>query len=404
MKGAGVVRASGNMTSRLLRKNTSAARVAAFILSNFIGLAIVMGALQFYGDARSIWEEEDSFISTDYLVVNKKVTSSNTVGAASTAFTEEEIADIRRQPWVRKLGPFTANAYHVTASVRSGERGMSTDMFFEAIPDDFVDVPRQQWIYRPGSGEVPIIISKEYLALYNFGFAASAGLPQMSEGIMSGIPMQLTLTGRDGRRLTLNGRVAGYSNRLNTILVPQQFMDETNSSLAPGLRRPPSRVIIDTNSPGDVAITRYLEEHDLEVAGDKSGSSASFLLKVIVGVVLAIGGIITVLSIFILVLSISLILEKNRMTLHRLMMLGYGPGTVARPYRRLVVLASCGAFLLALGGVWGMRAWYLSSLEGLGGGDGSIWLAPAAGALMMLLSIGFNILTVRRSVRGAWRL
>ena len=110
--------------------------------------------------------------------------------------------------WVRKLGPFTANAYHVTASVRSGERGMSTDMFFEAIPDDFVDVPRRQWIYRPGSGEVPIIISKEYLALYNFGFAASAGLPQMSEGIMSGIPMQLTLTGRDSRRLALNGRVS----------------------------------------------------------------------------------------------------------------------------------------------------------------------------------------------------
>ena len=31
---------------------------------------------------------------------------------------------------------------------------------------------------------VPVIISKDYLALYNFGFAGSAGLPQMSEGVM----------------------------------------------------------------------------------------------------------------------------------------------------------------------------------------------------------------------------
>ena len=42
---------------RLLRRNTSAARVAGFVISNFIGLAIVLGGLQFYLDARSIWQK-----------------------------------------------------------------------------------------------------------------------------------------------------------------------------------------------------------------------------------------------------------------------------------------------------------------------------------------------------------
>lgn len=393
-----------SLVVRLLRKNTSAARVAAFVVSNFIGLAIVLGALQFYGDARSIWDEEDSFIKTDYLVVNKRVTSANTLGAESTSFTEEEISDIEAQPWVRKVGRFSANDFRVAANISQQGRDLSTYMFFESIPDEFVDVPKGEWTYRPGSDEVPIIISKDYLTLYNFGFATSAGLPQLSEGLMSGIPMNLTMRSDDGTRIMrLHGRVAGYSNRLNTILVPQEFMEESNRRLGTCRVRQPSRLIIDVNSPGDVAISKYLEEHGYELAGDKKGSSAAFMLKVVIGVVLAVGAIITILSIFILLLSISLILEKNRMTLHRLMMLGYDAGAVGRPYRMLVIWASVAAYLLALLCVVAMRSQYIAPIRGLGGGDSPLWVVPAAGALLTILAIGFNLVAVKRRVDAAWR-
>ena len=393
-----------SLVVRLLRKNTSAARVAAFVVSNFIGLAIVLGALQFYGDARSIWDEEDSFIKTDYLVVNKRVTSANTLGAESTSFTEAEISDIEAQPWVRKVGRFSANDFRVAANISQQGRDLSTYMFFESIPDEFVDVPKGEWTYRPGSDEVPIIISKDYLTLYNFGFATSAGLPQLSEGLMSGIPMNLTMRSDDGTRIMrLHGRVAGYSNRLNTILVPQEFMEESNRRLGTGRVRQPSRLIIDVNSPGDVAISKYLEEHGYELAGDKKGSSAAFMLKVVFGVVLAVGAIITILSIFILLLSISLILEKNRMTLHRLMMLGYDAGAVGRPYRMLVIWASVAAYLLALLCVVAMRSQYIAPIRGLGGGDSPLWVVPAAGALLTILAIGFNLVAVKRRVDAAWR-
>lgn len=393
-----------SLVVRLLRKNTSAARVAAFVVSNFIGLAIVLGALQFYGDARSIWDEEDSFIKTDYLVVNKRVTSANTLGAESTSFTEAEISDIEAQPWVRKVGRFSANDFRVAANISQQGRDLSTYMFFESIPDEFVDVPKGEWTYRPGSDEVPIIISKDYLTLYNFGFATSAGLPQLSEGLMSGIPMNLTMRSDDGTRIMrLHGRVAGYSNRLNTILVPQEFMEESNRRLGTGRVRQPSRLIIDVNSPGDVAISKYLDEHGYELAGDKKGSSAAFMLKVVIGVVLAVGAIITILSIFILLLSISLILEKNRMTLHRLMMLGYDAGAVGRPYRMLVIWASVAAYLLALLCVVAMRSQYIAPIRGLGGGDSPLWVVPAAGALLTILAIGFNLVAVKRRVDAAWR-
>lgn len=73
------------MIGKLLRKNMSAGRMAGFALSNFIGLLIVAGAVMFYVDSRSIWGDEDSFVHSDYLVINKKVTSANTLGGGDKA-------------------------------------------------------------------------------------------------------------------------------------------------------------------------------------------------------------------------------------------------------------------------------------------------------------------------------
>lgn len=395
-----------NIISRLLRKNTSPARIAGFILSNFIGLAIVAAGLQFYLDARSLWESEDSFIKTDYLVVNKRVTSANTLGAegSRSSFTQAETEEIVRQPWVRSVGKFTAADYKVYASLNQGDRGMSTYMFFESLPDEYVDVKSSAWSWKGGE-EVPLIISKDYLTLYNFGFASSAGMPQMSESIMSGIPLGLRLRSEDGNRTEeYVGRVVGYSNRLNTILVPQSFMDATNATLGSGRDREPSRLIIDVSSPGDVAIAPYLESHDMEVAGDKSGSSASYLLKVVTGIVVGVGSVITLLSFFILLLSISLLMEKNRDKLHSLLMLGYPLRTVAAPYCRLVVWASLGAMILAVVSTLLLRGYYLPPLEGMGASGGGLVWSLLATVVITLAVILFNILSVRRKVRAAWRL
>lgn len=391
------------MLFRLLRKNMSAGRIAGFVAADFLGLAIVLGALQFYLDARSIWSDSESILRSDYVVINKRVTSQNTLGA-SNSFTPEEIADLESQSWVSSAAPFTTADYHVYASLNQQGRGLSTSMFFESLPEDFVDVPRTQWQWREGSDEVPLIISKDYLTLYNFGFAASAGLPQMSEGLMSGIPLTLTLTSDDGnRRVTVHGRIAGYSNRLNTILVPQNFMDYTNGLLGSGGTKAPSRMIIKVSKPGDTAIAEYLEAHDYETAGDKSASSASFLLRLVVGIVMVIGIVITLLSFFILLLSISLLMEKNRDKIHSLLMLGYDASKIGAPYRRIVILSSIGAMLLALAGVFAMRLAYLPPLKSLGADTGSFWPVVIAAVVITALVILFNLASISRRVKSAWR-
>ncbi|MDE6842309.1 MAG: ABC transporter permease, partial [Muribaculaceae bacterium] len=222
-----------NLLRRLLRAHLSPWRIAGFIVSNLLGLAIICAGVQIYADLRGLLHSGGNVVDTGYLVLNKRVTASTMLGDSSSDFSTDEIASLRAQPWVRGVGRFTASGYEVRAGIEQGGRGMSTMLFFEAVPDSFVDVSASDWHYEPGQREVPIIIARDYLTLYNFGFASGAGLPRVSEQVMSGLPISLRLNGDDGRQMQLTGRIVGYSDRLNTVLVPESFMNWSNEVLAP---------------------------------------------------------------------------------------------------------------------------------------------------------------------------
>ena len=395
-----------NLVDRLLNRNLSKTQMLGFILSNFIGLAIVISGLQFYSDVRSIWESEDSFIKRDYLVVNKVVTASNSLGGKSTEFSPQELADIQNQPWVRRIGKFENVDYNITARMSQGDRNLSTYMFFESIPSDFIDIDSsKKWTYHPGDEEVPLIISKDYLTLYNFGFASSAGMPQVSEQMLSSVPMDLRMASADGsKNLSLKGRVVGFSNRLNTILVPQEFMEWSNATFGQNRGEGnPSRIIVDVSSPGDVAIDKYLKEHDLELAGDKKNSQASYFLNLIAGVMVAVGIVITILSFFILMLSVALLLQKNREKLHLLIMLGFNLRTVGAPYEKITALVSIIAFALAVGIMFIFRSMYIDGIVEMDENvDLSLWLSLVVGAALTALTIIFNVIAIRKKVRNAF--
>ncbi|MDE6695982.1 MAG: ABC transporter permease [Muribaculaceae bacterium] len=394
------------LISKLLRKNTSPARIVGFALSNFIGLLIVAGAVMFYIDARGIWDDDESFVNTDYLVLNKKVTSASTLGDRdATRFSEAEIVNLKAQPWVRRVGEFSSSDFRVYASVSHGGRGMETALFFEAVPDSFVDIPESDWRFEPGQTTVPLMIPKDYLALYNFGFAGSAGLPQLSEQLITGIPLKLYMRSEDGSRsMSMEGHIVGFSNRLNTVLVPDSFIQYANSTLGDSPAVSPSRLIVDVSSPGDVAISEYLSDHGIEVGGDKSGSSAAYLLKVVIGIVVSVGILITLLSVFVLMLSISLLMEKNRQVIHRLLMLGAPLRDVAAPYCRMIIAGCVVAWLLSMISLVILRSFYSGVLDGFGlSPNGLVW-AFVTGSGLAVIVVVVNIVAVSRKVNAAWSL
>lgn len=389
---------------QLLRRNISVAQLAGYAIANLVGLAIVLTAVQFYRDVTEVWNSEDSFISRDYVIISKKVPGAGTFNPDALSFTPAEIADIKARPWVRNIGEFTAAGFNVSASLEFWGRGMSTALFLEAIPDEFFDVKPEGWEWEPSPEgeeleELPIIISKDYITLYNFGFAASRGYPQLSEATIGDIPINMSISG-NGRERRLRARIVGFSSRLNTFAVPESFIRWANGIYADEPESQPSRLIMEVKTPGDPAISQYLAEHNYESAGDKTDNGrAAYFLSVITAVVIGVGIVISLLAFFILLLSIYLLLQKNREKLHSLMMLGYSPAAVAR-YYYLIVGVINGAILI--GAVICMlvaRHIWRIPLEQIGVDSTSPLTAILTGFVIMLLITAGNFWAIARNVR-----
>lgn len=123
------------------------------------------------------------------------------------------------------------------------------------------------------------------------------------------------------------------------------------------------------------------------------------MLRLFTGIVLAVGAIISVLAFFILLLSIFLLLQKNRGKLRQLMLLGYSPAEVARPYIHMVVAVNaailaggCVVALLAAG-IW------RPALATVGAAPTSIWPTVLAGAALMAIVSVLSVVSIRSRVR-----
>lgn len=392
---------------KLMRRHISMSQLVGFFFANLCGMVIVLLGIQFYQDVAPVFTEGDSFMKKDYLIVSKKVSTLGSFVGKSSTFSNSDIEEILDQPFTKEVGAFTPSQFKVSAGVGMEQIGlnMSTAMFFESVPDKYVDVNLDEWHFEPGQEVVPIIIPRNYLNLYNFGFAQSRNLPQLSEGVMNLINLEVRISG-GGRQNTYKGKIAGFSNRLNTILVPESFMVWANANYSDRKSdKEPSRLIIEVGNPTDDRIARFFKEHGYETEDDKlDAGKTTWFLKVVVGIVLAVGLLISILSFYILMLSIYLLLQKNTTKLENLLLVGYAPGRVALPYQMLTVGLNALVLVLSVGIVLYVRTLYLDVVEKMfpSLGEGSYGWMFAIG-IMLFVGVSFlNAVAIRRKVASIW--
>ena len=389
-----------DLVSRLLSRNVSAGQIAGYALASLVGLTIVLAAMQCYRDASGLLADGKSELQRDYLVVSRQIGLTD----RSTGFSEDDIADLQNQPWADSVGAFTAARFKAAIGVDFAGRSLATETFFESIPDRFFDSLPSDWGFDVSQGEeadIPIVLARDYLALYNFGFASTRGLPVIREGETGMIPLTVRIYDADGRAHYMRGHIAGFSSRINTIAVPETFMRWANSRFAAGSApEDPSRLVVEVNTPGDPAIQKYMRRHSLEIAGDKlDNGTAAYVLRIATGIVAGIGVLITILAFFILMLSIFLLLQKNRDKLHQLMLLGYSPAQASRPYEVLIIAVNCMVAILASGAMWAASLAWRPTLLALGVSPASKWPVIATGIAIMSIVSAINIVTVRRRIR-----
>lgn len=396
------------MLYRLLSRHLNAGQLAGFVLANLCGMTIVLAAVQFATDIIPMFTGSDSFMKPGQMVMAKHVSTVRTLTGKAPTFTQKEIADVRHQPFVSDVGTFTPSLFSVVATLGSQKLGVefSTEMFFEAVPDAFMDVDTSRWHWKEGDEEVPIVLPRNYLNLYNFGFASSQGLPALSESLVSMVKIRFILRGSAGRK-DLTGRVVAFSKKLNTILVPQAFMDEMNTTLSPERKPEPSRLIVTVSNPADERIAEYLSNHSYETeADDAEAARTAHLLRIIISIVLVVGLIISALAFYVLLLSIFLLLQKNTEKIDNLLLIGYSPQAVARPYHLLTISLNTLVLILSIIIVLLLRGYYLPLFGQLYPSYSAASLSPAllTGVALYLLVTLLNYVAIRRKVMSVWHL
>lgn len=318
------------MINELLKKQVHTSQLLFFALSASLGLGILLVVFQLFLDTRSIFSSKNDLLGNQNLIIYKDIGIEN-------AFTPEQITELENQDFIKGTGGFTHGTYRVVASVTlpNNYSGLSTEMFLEAVPDEFIDIKNEKWSWQSGDREVPIIIPKNYINLYNFGYAASTGMPQINQDLIREIPIELKLIG-SSKTERYSAYILDASEKINSILVPESFLKHTNKNLSPSKEQKVSRLILDVINPSDPKLLEFLDAKNYNyLSNDIKNSKISYILKLILSVVLGIGILITILSIYLVITNINLLILKNKQTICQLYFLGFSKKEIAKVYHQI---------------------------------------------------------------------
>ena len=392
---------SGNLVWKLLRQHISIPQFVGFVMANLIGMTIVLLGYQFYRDVVPLLTAEDGLLQSNFVVVSKKVGTGQMLSQRPLTFSQAEIEELASQPFAERVGQFTSAEFKVDASMSiDGKQVLHSELPLECVPSEFI----QQDMSMADSSVVPIILPRSYITMYNFGFAQGHALPKVSEGLVSLISFDLLLRG-NGRQEQYKGKVIGFSSRLNAILVPESFLREANKRLAPDVPAASTRLIMTTGNLAEENVSQFMEDHGYEVEDDRLNTEkTTFFLRLMISVVMAIGLVISLLSFYILMLSIYLLVQKNSEKLQNLLLIGYRPSEVARPYQLLTVGLNVIVLLLALLIVFLLRRYYMGILSMLFpvSGESGMLAAVVLGVVLLLAVTFVNLWVIRRKIVRIW--
>ncbi len=372
----------------------------------FLGLLIFMAGFQVYRDMKTLLVEKD-LIGGDYIVINKRIGILNTIGGGGApTFTENEIADLQKVEGLSKIGKFSAATFQIKI-VLSGELaesvggGFQSLMFFEAVPDDFVDVAREEWHWSPKDATVPVIIPADYLKQYNNAFAESQNFPVIPEFMIKMVTFDIHVSGQ-GKSAVFQGRIVGFSDRINTILVPQSFLDFGNKNYGNVQSKKPSRLILHSEDPTAPKLASDLRSKGYQLNEEKLRSSEiNGILQILVTIVSAVGVMIVFLAFLGFMQYTQLMAYRSAYEIQTLHWLGFRISALAGPYIRFAILSVSITWIGASIAIWLVHGvfsdWLLS--KGFSSILPQVWFAIISGFVISLLMALFSCLAAYRQVK-----
>ena len=386
------------MLSKLQKKTLVPAQVIGYGITLLIGVLIILTTSQLYFDMQPMLQQNSEVFKSNYAIISKNVTVFKTADKGKLYFSSEELQDLRDQPFVKDVAPFKTATFKIRAFGELAETMpvFYADLFFESIPNKYLNITAKEWQWDSTLNFIPIVIPEDYLNLYNFGFAESQGLPVLSKNTISQLEYNINLSG-NGIAGNFKSKIVGYSTKINSILVPQNFIEWANSKYGSGSQGNVSRVLIDFSNPSDEGIVKYFNQHNYDINKEKlEFSKLMFFFQSALLFVFIIAVIIVILSIAFIMLSVNLIIQKNKELFLNLYTIGYGHKIIARFYQIIISTVTVISITIAIIISSVIRGYYMARF-------GHFFQVEPTGSKLILLGlllttilvIAYNLLLIK---------
>lgn len=395
-------------------------------LGCLFGTTLLLLALQLYQDINSYLEENEK--PKNFFTINKKIEGGALVnlGKKDDTFSPDELNNIKQLDGVKRIGGFVRNKFPLTLYIwPSGKVGLGaaakTDLFFESIPDEFLDFVPKEWNWEEDAHIVPIMVPKFYLDLWNFGLAPSRiEYPTLSTEAATGMPIQIFIG--DNRETILDGRFVAFSKRINSVLVPASFLNWANQKFGqpdsgdfyflwkngsidgppksksdllnlqsdkafpswevsplgnPGERVPietiasiapkdvqPSRIILEITENPSNELLQFIESQGYEL--NREFPEQDIIKKGVNGLfigTLGVGGMLSLLSIATFATSFRLVIARSAESTRNLLLLGFSPREISQVFFNRFMFLFSGILILSLFGSFMIKSYLISQAQ-----------------------------------------
>jgi len=331
-----------NLISRILWQAKNRWELVLAAVGFFIGLSLFLFCFQVYTDIDIIFNTRMNLQKQlDYLIISKKIDTANITTGDNAGFTQAEQDALKAQPFTRDLGVILSNAFEANAGLQLLGKGFVTELFFESVEDRFLDTVPENWHWQEGDRLLPVMISRDFLMLYNFGFSQARGFPFIAEDMLKLVPMQVEIAGNN-KTQKFNAKIVGLSDRVASILVPYSFMNWANAGYGNITANNPLRLILSVEDRSDPAIVRFIEGHNYETSKEKLRlSDAGFTIKIVLSLIAVIGLMLIILSFIIFITTFRLVVSRSQNEIRLLIHLGYTPQYLVSKLMRVLTIAFC---------------------------------------------------------------
>jgi hypothetical protein len=319
------------MLRKLLFQHQDKRQLIIAVVGAFMGMTFLITSIHYLIKVNDFGKGAD-ILGPNTVIVQKKVSSFNTLNIAKPDFSLSEIEQMKKEPFIMDVKPVESNNFNITIETADPAvprfRG---DIFIQTVDPDFLDVKSKEFRWKQGDTLVPILMPRDLLVMMNM-FMGSKGMPQISDELAKDIHFKFCMK-NDTVKEYISCQIIGFTNDVPSVLVPQSFMNWANNRFAPDAEQKITQIMISGKENEFGLVEQMLKERHLE---SKNAQVAIGRLKSTVGtlilVVLGISVIAVFLSGLVLIQYLQLLLSKNLYEVRTLMRLGHHPNSLVKNF------------------------------------------------------------------------